>query len=710
MPVANEIPIQSALANGVTTVFPYGFTVLSSSDLIVQGKLAGVVTTYTLGVDYTLTGVGSSAGSVVFGVAPANGTTIVVYRDSGLKRDTDYQNNGDLRAQTLDADFDRIWLALQEIFSGGKGPPTALRVPNGETVSALPAAADRASRVLAFDSLGVPVVLPGVDSSSATALALDLLNVVSATKGAALSGFNGALNYVGQTLGRRILAIGADPRALGAPANGVGDDSPYWTAALLYSKTLDVRNGTWKLNSTVSCIAGLTIDARGATVNLNTGATPGLQQLNGNAGLTIHGGLWQGTASSWLFLQGKTTTPALQTDYASLINLIGVQVSSATITTAIVMDKAVKSFNAWGCNFFTPNGVNSNAKSVEINFTDCIIYSATGAAGTRGIKLRSPGGTTFYNEGWSIATSTVDNFEISHDVTDVFVYQVVGGYHGVNAALSATTGYAFQFQAPSTNLCEELILAGAVVIGGRIRFVASAGGQAYNSLIDATFNGVPGTAIAIENNAANITIRGKWKGGSGTAVGVVGTNNNANINVSGDFDSTYTNGVILNGANGANCVVGPLSGPVTGDMLGLGRIVQGRGIPISTAAVAALKQAFSPANLGGGATYTVGSNIASFSPGFVKGETGDIVINLSYSGANAGTQNVQIGVPAGMVLGSGTGYSAANLYLGAATGLLSVRVPYYCTADGVGAITVLNQAGNTLTINNQGYCGIERNW
>jgi hypothetical protein len=77
-------------------------------------------------------------------------------------------------------------------------------------------------------------------------------------------------------------------------------------------------------------------------------------------------------------------------------------------------------------------------KSVEISFTDCIIYSATGAAGTRGIKLRSPGGTTFYSEGWSFATSTCRQLRDQHDVTDVFAYQVVGGYHGVAGALSAT--------------------------------------------------------------------------------------------------------------------------------------------------------------------------------------------------------------------------------------------------------------------------------
>ena len=33
-----------------------------------------------------------------------------------IKRDTDYQDNGDLLADTINADFDRLWLAMQQIF------------------------------------------------------------------------------------------------------------------------------------------------------------------------------------------------------------------------------------------------------------------------------------------------------------------------------------------------------------------------------------------------------------------------------------------------------------------------------------------------------------------------------------------------------------------------------------------------------------------
>jgi len=519
-------------------------------------------------------------------------------------------------------------------------------------------------------------------------------------------GFDGALSYVAQTVGARLLAIGADPRSFGALANGSADDTSYINQALLYSKTLDLRNGTWKWTSSIAIPAGpFSIDARGATLVPATGATPCLTHTGAKEGLHIVGGMWAPTSGTFLLqCSGSTNTPTLASHYARQIRLCDMHVTSTALTAVLDFQQAVRQVNISRCMFYAPSGINASGKCVEVMIADSIIYSATGAAGTYGIKLRSTGGTTYYNEGWSITNSTIDNFEISHDITDVFVYQVTGGYTGAIAA-----GYAFQFQAPSTNLCEELTIGGGAVVAGRIRFAASTGGQAYHANIDALFQGAPGTAVAIENNASNITIRGKWKAGSSSPIGVVGTNNNANIVVSGDFDSTYVNGVVLNGATGANCVVGPLSGPTSGDLFGAGRAnIIYHGAPVHSTGTASLTQTFSAANLGGGATYAVGVAISTIAWGFARGESGDIVINLSYSGANAATQNVQIAVPAGMVLASGTGWSAANLYLGSATGLLSVRVPYYCTADGSGNVTVTNQAGNTLTVNNQGYCGVVR--
>ena len=236
MAVTEEAPIASSVANGVTTVFPHSFTVLDDGDLVVTGTVSNVTTTYTLGVDYSVFGVGSSSGSVTFFVAPANGTIVTRYRNIALERETDYQDNGDLLADVLNADMDRLWFALQDIFNGGKVVPTCVRAPNGESLIALPAAASRAGYYLGFDGAGQPTLL-AASTGTAAALAADLVNSSDAIKGARLVAYNAALPYasgLGQflnyTFGRTAgeIAAGVTPTAYYYPP---GDARRYGVVA-----------------------------------------------------------------------------------------------------------------------------------------------------------------------------------------------------------------------------------------------------------------------------------------------------------------------------------------------------------------------------------------------------------------------------------------------------------------------------------------------
>lgn len=167
MAVTEQSPINNYTGNGATTVFAFSFLVLAAADLSV--KVSGVLK--TLGVDYTVAGVGVGAGgTVTFLSAPAASAPVSIYRDSALARATDYQTNGDLLAGTINTDFDRLWLVLQEFISGGTGFGTTLRAPNGEAVAALPIASARAGLFLSFDSSGNPV-MAAVGDGTAAALA-----------------------------------------------------------------------------------------------------------------------------------------------------------------------------------------------------------------------------------------------------------------------------------------------------------------------------------------------------------------------------------------------------------------------------------------------------------------------------------------------------------------------------------------------------------
>lgn len=194
MSVPNQTPYNIYTANGLTTVFAYEFYLISASDIQVTINGSEVRS------GYTVSGVGNTGGGeITFLTAPANGATVIFERATPTYRLTDYQDNGDLLADTVNKDFDRLWMAIQRafIYLGvalsrplfGGGPFNAngyrianladpindqdaatkkfvvengkanlartLRVPES-SVSILPSAEDRAWKGLGFDGAGQP--------------------------------------------------------------------------------------------------------------------------------------------------------------------------------------------------------------------------------------------------------------------------------------------------------------------------------------------------------------------------------------------------------------------------------------------------------------------------------------------------------------------------------------------------------------------------
>ncbi|EEO7205270.1 hypothetical protein G6K67_001354 [Salmonella enterica subsp. enterica serovar Rubislaw] len=110
MSIPVQTPFNLYIANGSTTVFPYRFLLTQASDLHVtaNGK--------TISSGFSVFGEGNqSGGQVTFSTPPINGTKIAILRNIPLRRDTEYQDNGDLLASTINADFDRLWMAVQGV-------------------------------------------------------------------------------------------------------------------------------------------------------------------------------------------------------------------------------------------------------------------------------------------------------------------------------------------------------------------------------------------------------------------------------------------------------------------------------------------------------------------------------------------------------------------------------------------------------------------
>lgn len=155
MPVPEQNPVSTHAANGITTVYSYGFLCLDPGDIV-------VIVDY-VEVDRSTYGVlsfgSNTGGEIEFIDPPTDGLSVIIRLVVRLDRDTNYQFNGDFMTPVVNRDFDRLWLSQQ---SQQVDLQSAMKVPPGETAGLIPSIAVRKGKALVFNAVtGQPE--PSVD-------------------------------------------------------------------------------------------------------------------------------------------------------------------------------------------------------------------------------------------------------------------------------------------------------------------------------------------------------------------------------------------------------------------------------------------------------------------------------------------------------------------------------------------------------------------
>lgn len=258
--------------NGTTGPWSIPFYFLADADVrVVYADADGNETDLTLDVDYTLTGAGvETGGTCTTTTAYASGGTITVLRDLEALQPEEFTDGDAFPAAALNRGLDRSTMLLQQ-FQEVIG--RSLVIPASENNDmTLPAASVRASKVLAFDANGNPTPIVGVDGGSAAALALDLADAASVSKGAALVGFDPALAYADDTAGRAIQLGGVTPRMFGAVGDNTTDDTTALQAWLASSFPKIGEPLTFKVTGQLTLPAE-PIDFRGMVIDASAGGT-----------------------------------------------------------------------------------------------------------------------------------------------------------------------------------------------------------------------------------------------------------------------------------------------------------------------------------------------------------------------------------------------------------------------------------------------------
>ncbi len=139
-------------ADGVQAAFTYPFPIFADADLEV--RLDGLLQAS----GFVVHGAGGSGGGAVhFFEPPPPGCAVSLRRELVVERTSDFQENGVLRARTLNDELDYQVAALQEV---KEGLGAALRLDPSEAGGAttLPLRRARANKLLGFDSAGAVTV------------------------------------------------------------------------------------------------------------------------------------------------------------------------------------------------------------------------------------------------------------------------------------------------------------------------------------------------------------------------------------------------------------------------------------------------------------------------------------------------------------------------------------------------------------------------
>jgi hypothetical protein len=237
--IQNNDRKERLIANLGQTLFAFDFPIYEATHLQVIRQRGGVETVLTYGTDYSVTGAGNqNGGTVILSQPSLQDDIIAILSNQPRQRNAQFVNGGDLPAAALEAEFNRIHILFQQ---QARDAAQGLAYPQTDpAMPAMPPAASRAAKFLAFDGEGKPFAANlAVGQAPATALGASLVAAASPASARTLldaaqntwsaPGAPTILRTVANALADRI-----DARHFGVKADAATDDTAAMQAAVNY--------------------------------------------------------------------------------------------------------------------------------------------------------------------------------------------------------------------------------------------------------------------------------------------------------------------------------------------------------------------------------------------------------------------------------------------------------------------------------------------
>jgi hypothetical protein len=175
--VGDITPKNQYTASANQTVFAYSFPIFADADIKVYiGSTLKTLTTH-----YTVSGAGTdNGGNVTLGSGASSGDIVTIYRDMAISRTSDYQANGDLLAETLNDDLDKVVMMAQQVEDQVNNNTLKVDQFDASVDLTLPVKDTRKGTVLGFNATtGVPEAGPTIANVNSLSAITANINTVA---------------------------------------------------------------------------------------------------------------------------------------------------------------------------------------------------------------------------------------------------------------------------------------------------------------------------------------------------------------------------------------------------------------------------------------------------------------------------------------------------------------------------------------------------
>lgn len=234
---------------GVAEAHPFAFKVFAKTDVSAQLTVDGVTTTLVQDSDYTVSlniDQEATPGGVVACNVPV-GASLTLLGAMSYDQPTDLPSGGAYRAKVVEDALDRVVILTQQL---AESADRSVRAPVGEILAALPSAAARANKTIAFDGNGDLTVTVPVSGSAADVL-IDLADNSVSSPGALLVGFRSTATGAVARDSRAKMDDATSLKDFGAVGNGIADDTARIQVAVASGRSLNFSDGVYRITSPI---------------------------------------------------------------------------------------------------------------------------------------------------------------------------------------------------------------------------------------------------------------------------------------------------------------------------------------------------------------------------------------------------------------------------------------------------------------------------